>query len=103
MPPGSGAEPPLGLLVAKLLGVLAATEKFVVQLNPVSAPPPMHSIYGGMYYRAGLGAARESVLVATFGCGTAGCMALGMLHRADHTPEVCEAATEVAIPLLEAT
>ena len=33
MPAGSGVDPPLGLLVSKLLGALAASEKFVVQVR----------------------------------------------------------------------
>ena len=53
MPTGSGSEPPLGVLVNKLLGALAASEKFVVQLNPISPPSTMGSIYGG-YYRSSL-------------------------------------------------
>ena len=50
--PGSGADPPLGLLVGKLLGALAASEKFAVQLNPISAQPSMASLYAGGYYRS---------------------------------------------------
>lgn len=52
MPPGSGGDPPLGALVSKLLGALAASEKFAVQLNPISPQPTLSSLYGG--YRAGL-------------------------------------------------
>lgn len=33
VPAGSGGDPPLGLLVSKLLGALAASEKFVVQVR----------------------------------------------------------------------
>lgn len=53
MPPGSGSDPPLGLLVSKLLAALAASEKFVVQLNPISALPSLGALYGGGY-RGGL-------------------------------------------------
>ncbi|KAL4436702.1 hypothetical protein ABPG75_003841 [Micractinium tetrahymenae] len=53
LPEGSGGDPPLRLLVSKLLGALAASEKFVVQLNPIAPPPPSAMLYGGGYYRAG--------------------------------------------------
>jgi hypothetical protein len=57
LPSGSGSDPPLGLLVGKLLGALAASEKFVVQLNPITAPPSAASMYGGGgYYRGGYSA-----------------------------------------------
>jgi hypothetical protein len=50
--PGSGADPPLGLLVGKLLGALASSEKFAVQLNPISPQPSLGSLYAGGYYRS---------------------------------------------------
>ncbi|KAL4435190.1 hypothetical protein ABPG77_001872 [Micractinium sp. CCAP 211/92] len=51
LPEGSGSSPPLHLLVSKLLAALAASEKFAVQLNPISPPPPSAVLYGG-YFRA---------------------------------------------------
>lgn len=56
VPPGSGSDPPLRTLVGKLLAALAASEKFPVQLNPITAPPPLGAMYGGAYYRATGGA-----------------------------------------------
>jgi hypothetical protein len=53
LPPGSGGTPPLAVLLQKLLGALAATEKFAVQLNPITVQPSMPSSYG-YYPRAGL-------------------------------------------------
>jgi hypothetical protein len=46
------------MLVDKLLGTLAASEKFAVQLNPISPLPAAATLYGGAYYRAA-GLARE--------------------------------------------
>ncbi len=51
LPAGSGSSPPLQPLVSKLLAALAASEKFAVQLNPISPPPPSAVLYGG-YFRA---------------------------------------------------
>ncbi|PSC70280.1 E3 ubiquitin-ligase UPL3-like isoform A [Micractinium conductrix] len=60
VPPGSGSDPPLRTLVGKLLAALAASEKFPVQLNPITAPPPLGAMYGGAYYRATGGALPRS-------------------------------------------
>ncbi|EFN52034.1 hypothetical protein CHLNCDRAFT_54617, partial [Chlorella variabilis] len=77
VPPGSGSEPPLGLLVGKLLGALAASEKFAVQLNPITTPPSLGSVYGGVYYRsAGGGGGARGGAAAASGSLTAGLSAL---------------------------
>eukprot|EP00887_Chlorella_sp_A99_P008099 scaffold12.g8099.t1 len=48
---GSGGAPPLVVLVAKLLAALAASEKFVVQLNPVGPVPNAMAAMLGYGYR----------------------------------------------------
>lgn len=47
---GSGGSPPMEVLVSKLLGALAASEKFAVQLNPITPGPSLAQMMYG--YRA---------------------------------------------------
>lgn len=49
LPEGSGGAPPMEVLVSKLLAALAASEKFAVQLHPVTPVPSLAAMMG--YFR----------------------------------------------------